>query len=129
MKKTLIIGASGGIGSAVHGVLARQGADVTGLSRRDHGLQITDEASVERCLGALDATYDLIFVATGALEVDGARPEKTIAHISASSMMAQYAVNCIGPSLVLKHARRLMPRDRRGVFVALSARVIRAMIC
>ena len=123
MIKALIIGASGGIGSAVHGVLARQGADVTGLSRRDHGLQITDEASVERCLGALDATYDLIFVATGALEVDGARPEKTIAHISASSMMAQYAVNCIGPSLVLKHARRLMPRDRRGVFVALSARV------
>jgi len=52
MKKALIIGASGGIGSAVHGVLARQGADVTGLSRRDHGLQITDEASVERCLGA-----------------------------------------------------------------------------
>ena len=62
MEKALIIGASGGIGSAVHGALARQGVDVTGLSRRGHGLQITDEASVERCLATLDATYDLIFV-------------------------------------------------------------------
>ena len=123
MEKALIIGSSGGIGSAIHAALARQGVDVTGLSRRGHGLQITDEASVERCLATLDATYDLIFVTTGALEVGGARPEKTIAQISASSLMAQFAVNCIGPSLVLKHARRLMPRDRRGVFVALSARV------
>ena len=79
MEKALIIGSSGGIGSAIHAALARQGVDVTGLSRRGHGLQITDEASVERCLATLDATYDLIFVATGALEVDGARPEKTIA--------------------------------------------------
>jgi NAD(P)-dependent dehydrogenase (short-subunit alcohol dehydrogenase family) len=123
MRRALILGASGGIGSAIAGELIRRNVEVTGLSRRDDGLQITDEASVEACLGRLDAGYDLIFVATGALEIAGARPEKTLGQLSAQAMMDQFAVNCIGPSLVLKHARRLMPRDRRGAFVTLSARV------
>ena len=123
MRRALILGASGGIGSAIAGELIRRNLEVTGLSRRDDGLQITDEASVEACLGRLDAGFDLIFVATGALEIAGARPEKTLGQLSAQAMMDQFAVNCIGPSLVLKHARRLMPRDRRGAFVTLSARV------
>ena len=123
MKRALIIGSSGGIGSAVAGELIRRNVQVTGLSRRDDGLQITDEASVEASLGRLDAGYDLIFLATGALEIAGARPEKTLGQLSAQAMMNQFSVNCIGPSLVLKHARRLMSRDRRGVFVTLSARV------
>ena len=123
MKRALILGSSGGIGSAIAAELIRCNVEVTGLSRREDGLRITDEASVEACLGRLDAGYDLIFVATGALEVAGARPEKTLGQLSAQAMMDQFAVNCIGPSLVLKHARRLMPRDRRGAFVTLSARV------
>ena len=123
MKRALILGSSGGIGSAIAGELIRRNVEVTGLSRRDDGLQITAEASVEACLGRLNAGYDLIFVATGALEVAGARPEKTLGQLSAQALMEQFAVNCIGPSLVLKHARRLMPRDRRGAFVTLSARV------
>lgn len=123
MKRALIIGSSGGIGSAIAGELIRRNVEVTGLSRRDDGLQITDEASVEASLGRLGAGYDLVFLATGALEIDGARPEKTLGQLSAQAMMDQFSVNCIGPSLVLKHARRLMPRDRRGVFVTLSARV------
>lgn len=123
MKRALILGSSGGIGSAIAGELIRRNVEVTGLSRRDDGLQITDEASVEACLGRLNAGFDVILVATGALEVAGARPEKTLDQLSAQAMMDQFAVNCIGPSLVLKHARRLMPRDRRGAFVTLSARV------
>jgi NAD(P)-dependent dehydrogenase (short-subunit alcohol dehydrogenase family) len=123
MRRALILGASGGIGSAIADELFRRNVEVTGLSRRDDGLQITDEASVEACLGRLDADYDLIFVATGALEIAGARPEKILGQLSAQAMMDQFSVNCIGPSLVLKHARRLMPCDRRGAFVALSARV------
>jgi NAD(P)-dependent dehydrogenase (short-subunit alcohol dehydrogenase family) len=123
MKRALILGSSGGIGSAIAGELIRRNVEVTGLSRRDDGLQITEEASVEACLGGLNAGYDVIFVATGALEIAGARPEKTLGQLSAQAMMDQFAVNCIGPSLVLKHARRLMPRDRRGAFVTLSARV------
>ena len=43
--------------------------------------------------------------------------------MSAKALADQFAVNCIGPSLVLKHAPRLLPRKGRAVFAALSARV------
>ena len=38
-------------------------------------------------------------------------------------MARHFAVNAIGPALVLKHALRLVPRDRPARFAALSARV------
>jgi len=123
MDKALIIGASGGIGSAVAQALAVRGVAVTGLSRSGDGLDVTDEGSVQTALERLDGPYDLVFVASGALEIDGARPEKALKQVTAQAMTDQFALNCIGPSLVLKHAVRLLPRDRRCVFAALSARV------
>ncbi len=123
MKTALIIGSSGGIGSALTKALTALGVSVTGLSRRDHGLDVTDEASVKGTLGALDGPFDLIFVATGALEINGAEPEKTLRHLSADAMIDQFRLNTVGPSLVLKHAVRLLPRQGRAVFAALSARV------
>jgi len=38
-------------------------------------------------------------------------------------MMDQFALNAVGPALVLRHASKLMPGDRRAVFAVLSARV------
>lgn len=38
-------------------------------------------------------------------------------------MLAQFSLNCVGPALILRHAPRLLPRGRRCVFAALSARV------
>jgi NAD(P)-dependent dehydrogenase (short-subunit alcohol dehydrogenase family) len=96
---------------------------VTGLSRRENGLDVTDEASVKAALGGLEPQFDLILVATGALVIDGAQPEKTLRNVTAQAMADQFALNCIGPSLVLKHSLRLMPRKGRSVFAALSARV------
>ena len=123
MESALIIGASGGIGSALCDALRARGVAVTGLSRRVDGLDVTNEVSVAAALGALEGPFDLIFVASGALEVDGAEPEKTLQSVTAKAMADQFAVNCIGPSLVLKHGLRLLPRKGRAVFVALSARV------
>jgi NAD(P)-dependent dehydrogenase (short-subunit alcohol dehydrogenase family) len=123
MEKALIIGASGGIGAAMTAELMARGVSVTGLSRRVDGLDVTDEDSVAAALGALEPGFGLILVATGALVIDGAEPEKTIRRVTAKSMADQFALNCIGPSLVLKHSLRLMLRDRRAVFAALSARV------
>jgi NAD(P)-dependent dehydrogenase (short-subunit alcohol dehydrogenase family) len=123
MENALIIGASGGIGQAVSAALRAKGVAVTGLSRRDDGLDVTDEASVASALGALTGPFDLILVATGALEIGGAAPEKTLRQLSAQAMLDQFALNCVGPSLVLKHSVRLLPREGRAVFAALSARV------
>ncbi|WP_103762226.1 SDR family NAD(P)-dependent oxidoreductase [Roseovarius confluentis] len=123
MKEALVIGASGGIGSALVAALEEREVRVTGLSRSGDGLDVTDEASVEAHLGALEGEFDLVFVATGALELDGRGPEKSLKELSAEAMEAQFRVNCVGPSLVLKHAVRLLPRDRECRFAALSARV------
>lgn len=123
MQNAVIIGASGGIGGALAGALEARGTAVTRLSRRADGLDITDEGSIARTLGRLTAPQDLIFVATGVLAADGHRPEKAIRQVTAEALTAQFAVNAIGPMLVLKHALHLLPRDRPSVFAALSARV------
>ncbi|MFN3209463.1 MAG: SDR family NAD(P)-dependent oxidoreductase [Roseovarius sp.] len=123
MEKALVIGASGGIGSALVSGLEGRGVRVTGLSRSVDGLDVTDEASVEAHLGALEGEHDLVFVATGALELEGRGPEKSLKDLTARAMEAQFRVNCVGPSLVLKHSVRLLPRDRECRFAALSARV------
>lgn len=123
MKKALIIGASGGIGSAVVKALEARGAQVTRLSRSADGLDVTDEASVDAHLGALEGPFDGLLVLTGALEIDGAEPEKTVKAITAQAMADQFAVNAIGPALILRHAPRLLPREGRSVCAVLTARV------
>lgn len=123
MRKVLIIGASGGIGSAVFEACVARGDDVTGLSRSQNGFDITDEASVHHHLTSLTGEFDLVFVATGALEIGEAVPEKTIKGLSSQAMMDQFALNTVGPALVLSHAASLLPRDRPSVCAILSARV------
>ena len=116
------MGASGGIGSALAEALRARGDAVTGLSRSVDGFDITNQASVDEHLAHL-GQFDCVIVATGALEVDGAEPEKTIKALNGDDMMAQFALNAVGPALVLAHAHRLLPRHNRSVFAVLSARV------
>jgi NAD(P)-dependent dehydrogenase (short-subunit alcohol dehydrogenase family) len=123
MKRALVIGASGGIGAAIVAELETRGWRVTGLSRSGDGFDVTDEASVERGLAGIEGPHDLIFVATGALVIDGAEPEKTIRAVAPEAALAQYRLNALGPFLVLKHALHLLAKDRPSTFAALSARV------
>lgn len=123
MKKILILGASGGIGSALTGAYEANGWEVTGLSRSGDGFDITDETSVAHHLENSPAPFDRVVVATGALEIAGAAPEKSVRAVTAQAMADQFALNSIGPALILAHAHRLLPRDRPSVFAVLSARV------
>lgn len=123
MNSILLIGNSGGIGQALQGALEARGASVTGLSRRDTGLDLNDEASIERQLSVLSGPFDAILVASGALEINGARPEKALSQLTQSALLDQFIVNAAGPALILKHAPRLLPKDRPSQFAALSARV------
>lgn len=121
-KRALVLGDTGGIGAAVATQLAADHA-VMGLSRRRDGLDLRDEGTIAAGLDALDGPFDLIFVATGALKIGGNGPEKSVKAVTAEALSGQFAVNAIGPMLVLKHSLRLMPRDRRAIFAVLSARV------
>jgi len=120
--RSLVLGASGGIGGAMVAALRARG-EVVGLSRGADGLEVTQEASVAQALGALEGPFDLILVATGALVIDGSGPEKSLKAVTAAALAAQFAVNAIGPALMMKHALRLMPRDRVAKLAVLSARV------
>ncbi|MFK7942497.1 MAG: SDR family NAD(P)-dependent oxidoreductase [Paracoccaceae bacterium] len=121
-RRALVLGASGGIGSAVAARLALEDWRVTALSRKD-GLDWRDPARAESVIGNAIGPFDLVFDATGALEIDGAGPEKQLATIEADAMAAQFAVNAIGPALLLKHYKSLLPRKGHAVFATLSARV------
>lgn len=119
----LIIGASGGIGAAICRHLDAAGWSVAGLSRSVDGFDYADPDAVDRLLSTLEGPFDLIFIATGALEIDGHGPEKALKQINAAALEAQFRTNTIGPALVMRHAARLLPRDRRATVAALSARV------
>lgn len=123
MRAALIIGGSGGIGTAMSDALRQRGVAVTALSRRADGLNVADQVSVDRVLGNVTGPFDLILVATGILAPPDMRPEKSMDQISAESMAEVFAVNAIGPALILRHAIRLVPRDRRSVVAVLTARV------
>ncbi|MCK8464071.1 SDR family NAD(P)-dependent oxidoreductase [Aliiroseovarius sp. S1339] len=121
-KQALVVGASGGVGRALAAELENRSYHVRRLSRQDDGLDITNEEDVCEKLGRLDTKFDLVIVATGILSRSSG-PEKSIKALSADEMAMLFAVNAIGPALVLKHAKQLFRRDKRVVFAALSARV------
>ena len=123
MNSILLIGNRGGIGHALQQALKSRGATITGLSRRDTGLDLSEEASIEQQLSALNGPFDAILVASGALEINGVQPEKALSQLTQSALLDQFIVNAAGPALILKHAPRLLPKDRPSVFAALSARV------
>ncbi|OCI98808.1 C factor [Rhizobium sp. AC27/96] len=122
----LVIGASGGIGHAIADCLEADPncSNTVQLSRRDDQLDITDEESVRRAADCFQAmSFDFIVCATGALTIDGVGPEKSIRQISQNAMMNQFAVNAIGPALLLKYFVPLLDRKKRVIFAFLSARV------
>lgn len=120
--RALVIGSSGGIGSALTLELKKT-HDIIDISRSRDGFDITSASSVTEHLDALDGVFDRVIVATGALEIDGAAPEKTLRDLSPQALLDQFALNAMGPALVLKHAHRLLPKGAPSVCAVLSARV------
>ncbi len=122
-QHALVLGDTGGLGAAFVRLLRRAGR-VSGLSRRD-GLDWMEPARAEAVLEEMAATgpFDLVIDATGALEPGGYPPEKKLSAIEASGMAAHFAVNAIGPALILKRHDSLLVREGRAVFATLSARV------
>lgn len=118
--KTVIIGASGGIGAALADALEDEGAGVQRLSRPE--LDLTDEMSIARA-AANAGSPELVVVATGLLHEGEHGPEKALRDLDPVWLARQYAVNAIGPALVAKHFLPIMPRNGRSVLAMMSARV------
>lgn len=136
-----IVGASGGIGSALVDALATAPnvVRIHALSRTvlpgsggkviPLPMDLTDEGSVATAASAVAeataGTTRVVLVATGVLQdsAAGVEPEKTWRALDANALVHSYRVNTIGPALVAKHFLPLLPRQGKAVFAALSARV------
>ncbi len=125
----IVVGSSGGIGRALLDRLAAQAmfAAALGLGRNSSpALDLTDEASIAEAalnVRSIEADVRLVIDATGFLHDDESSPEKSWRDLDAGHMAKAFAVNAIGPALVMKHFLPLLPREGRSVFATLSARV------
>jgi NAD(P)-dependent dehydrogenase (short-subunit alcohol dehydrogenase family) len=130
----LVIGASGGLGSALRENLhsRQEFAQVLGLSRSasDNGaplLDITSEESIADSVRWLEQCaahpLRLIIVATGFLHQAGSGPERSLAHMDTAYLTQVFAINSIGPALLLKHLAPLLPKDGVVKLVFVSAKV------
>lgn len=124
-----MIGASGGIGSALSDALEKGGrfAQVVRLSRSSTPpIDLIDEDSIAaaaRHLDELDGAPRLVIDATGMLHGAGVEPEKSWRSLDPAQMAQSFAVNATGPALLMKHLLPLLKRDHTSVFATLSAKV------
>jgi NAD(P)-dependent dehydrogenase (short-subunit alcohol dehydrogenase family) len=119
-EQALVVG-TGAIGAAIAAELAREGFSVVARGRRtDPPLDLLDEATIAAALAGLAPR--VVVVASGYLH--GAwMPERRLREIEPAHMAHAFAINAIGPALIMKHAMNWMPRQGRAVFAVLSARV------
>ena len=124
-----IFGSSGAIGSAVADALEQCGAfaQVLRFSRgTTPALDLADEAAIAACAAAIKAhgrPLRLAFDATGFLHGSGFMREKRLRQIDPAHMAHAFAVNAIGPALLMKHVTPLLAGEGKAVFATLSARV------
>jgi NAD(P)-dependent dehydrogenase (short-subunit alcohol dehydrogenase family) len=134
IMRALVVGASGGLGSAFVAELvadprysevivwSRSAVLVSGEKIGPDFVDLRDECTIEAAAACLDEV-DLAIVATGVLHDGHLEPEKSWRSLTPSAMIRAFEINTIGPALVAKHILPRLPRDRRAVFAALSARV------
>jgi NAD(P)-dependent dehydrogenase (short-subunit alcohol dehydrogenase family) len=125
--RALVIGSSGAIGSAFVEAFRRDArcAGVAEVSRaQGTGFDLQDEGSIARHAQAAreGGPYRIVVDATGALVLDGAGPEKSLAALDEQRLLRALHVNAVGPALVLRHFAPLLC-EGASVYAKLSARV------
>jgi NAD(P)-dependent dehydrogenase (short-subunit alcohol dehydrogenase family) len=124
----VVFGASGGIGGALIEAAEATGsfAHVAAFGRATSpAFDLLDEASIEQAaaFAAAKGELRLVIDATGFLHDERQRPEKSWRQLDAAALARSFALNAIGPALIMKHVLPLLPRSGKAVFATLSARV------
>lgn len=124
----VVFGAGGGIGGALLERLQDRSPfeRVIGFSRTSTpSIDLLDEASLQRAAAFAAPIGDirLVIDATGFLHDRSQSPEKSWRDLEAEPLARAFALNAIGPALIMKHFLPLLPRTGKSVFATLSARV------
>ena len=129
--QAIVVGASGGIGAALCRHLSASGVQVHALSRRSpdaphsqwQPIDLEAPDTIPAALAALQlqAPVDRLWVATGMLHDARQQPERALKQLNAAALTRSFAINAIGPALVLAAAAPHLAPDARAA--ALSARV------
>ena len=124
----VVFGSSGGIGKALVQAIraAHRFEQVIEFSRSTSpSIDLLDESSIENAaaFAAELGELRLVIDATGFLHDDSQAPEKSWRQLDASNLARSFALNAIGPALMMKHVLPKLPRAGKAVFATLSARV------
>lgn len=129
--KALIIGSSGGIGSAFVDLLKADSncSEVVGISRNTPiSLHLENEESIANAAASLktQAPFDLILVCTGILHDSSPdsviSPEKKLGDINPLQLQKVFAINTFGPAMILRYFTPLLSKNN-SVMALLSAKV------
>ena len=123
----VVFGAGGGIGGALVEAVQPAGKSkhVVSFSRSTSpAIDLLDEDSLARAAAfAADlGELRLVIDATGFLHDDRQGPEKSWRQLDAANLARAFALNAIGPALIMKHVLPRLPRSGKAVFATLSAR-------
>ena len=124
----VVFGAGGGIGSALVERLqaSRNFRHVVGFSRTSTpAIDLLRETSLKDAADFAASRGDirLVLDATGFLHDDAHGPEKSWRELQPSHMARSFALNSIGPAMIMKHVLPLLPRQGKSVFATLSAKL------
>jgi NAD(P)-dependent dehydrogenase (short-subunit alcohol dehydrogenase family) len=125
--RALVIGASGAIGESFVQALQDDPLcnHVESLSRTHNSpFDLNEPASLAAQAAAISprGPYHLIVDATGTLMIDGIGPEKSLSALQPDVLAKAFALNAIGPVMVLRHFAPLLAAGP-SVYAKLSARV------
>lgn len=124
----VVFGSGGGIGGALVQTIQAAGRfkHFVSFSRSTSpAIDLLDEGSLARA-AAFAAEFGelrLVIDATGFLHDDRQEPEKSWRQLDAANLARAFALNAIGPALIMKHVLPRLPRSGKSVFATLSARV------
>lgn len=125
--KALVIGANGGIGQAFVDALRSDPncMYVEAVSRKSSSnFDLLDSESIrlQASISSVHGPYEIIIDATGALEMNGVGPEKSLSNLNADHLIQAYRINAVGPALLIRHFAPLLARGA-STYAKLSARV------